>query len=37
VAAVSVSGPVDRTSRAPGRRYGAAVAEAARRISNSLT
>ena len=37
VAAVSVSGPVDRTSRAPGRRYGAAVTEAARRISNSLT
>jgi DNA-binding IclR family transcriptional regulator len=36
VAAVSVSGPVDRTSRAPGRRYGAAVAEAARRISRSL-
>jgi DNA-binding IclR family transcriptional regulator len=37
VAAVSVSGPVDRTTRAPGRRYGAAVAEAARRISSSLT
>jgi DNA-binding IclR family transcriptional regulator len=36
VAAVSVSGPVDRTSRTPGRRYGAAVAEAARRISRSL-
>ena len=36
VAAVSVSGPVDRTTRAPGRRYGAAVAEAARRISRSL-
>ena len=37
VAAVSVSGPVDRTTRAPGHRYGAAVAEAARRISSSLT
>jgi DNA-binding IclR family transcriptional regulator len=36
VAAVSVSGPVDRTSRAPGRRYGAAVAEAAEHISRSL-
>jgi DNA-binding IclR family transcriptional regulator len=36
LAAVSVSGPVDRTSRAPGRRYGAAVAEAAARISHSL-
>jgi DNA-binding IclR family transcriptional regulator len=37
VAAVSVSGPVDRTSRAPGRRYGDAVARAAARISRSLT
>jgi DNA-binding IclR family transcriptional regulator len=36
VAAVSVSGPIDRTTRAPGRRYGAAVAEAATRISASL-
>jgi DNA-binding IclR family transcriptional regulator len=36
VAAVSVSGPFDRTTRAPGRRYGAAVAEAATRISRSL-
>jgi DNA-binding IclR family transcriptional regulator len=36
VAAVSVSGPVDRTTRTPGRRYGTAVAEAARRISRSL-
>jgi DNA-binding IclR family transcriptional regulator len=36
VAAVSVSGPVDRTTRSPGRRYGTAVAEAARRISRSL-
>jgi DNA-binding IclR family transcriptional regulator len=37
VAAVSVSGPVDRTTRAPGSRYGAAVAEAATRISRRLT
>ncbi|HEX6392476.1 MAG TPA: IclR family transcriptional regulator [Acidimicrobiales bacterium] len=36
VAAVSVSGPIDRTSRQPGRRYGAAVAESARQISGSL-
>jgi DNA-binding IclR family transcriptional regulator len=36
VAAVSVSGPIDRTSRAPGRRYGDAVAQAAARISRSL-
>jgi DNA-binding IclR family transcriptional regulator len=36
IAAVSVSGPIDRTSRSPGRRYGAAVVEAARRISSSL-
>jgi DNA-binding IclR family transcriptional regulator len=36
VAAVSVSGPIDRTSRSPGRRYGAAVAEAAARISAHL-
>jgi DNA-binding IclR family transcriptional regulator len=37
VAAVSVSGPVDRMTRAPGRRYGAAVAEAAARISAKLS
>ena len=36
VAAVSVSGPIDRTSRTPRRRYGAAVAAAAARISRSL-
>ena len=36
VAAVSVSGPIDRTTRAPGGRYGAAVVEAATRISRSL-
>jgi DNA-binding IclR family transcriptional regulator len=36
VAAVSVSGPIDRTTRAPGRRYGPAVVEAAARISAHL-
>ena len=36
VAAVSVSGPIDRTTRSPGRRYGAAVVEAAARISAHL-
>ena len=36
VAAVSVSGPVQRTTRAPGRRYGAAVATAARTIDRTL-
>jgi DNA-binding IclR family transcriptional regulator len=36
VAAVSVSGPLDRTTRSPGRRYGGAVVEAAGRISASL-
>lgn len=36
VAAVSVSGPVGRTSRQPGRRYGAAVAEAARALAAEL-
>jgi DNA-binding IclR family transcriptional regulator len=32
VAAVSVSGPIERTTRQPGERYGAAVLEAARQI-----
>jgi DNA-binding IclR family transcriptional regulator len=32
VAAVSVSGPIERTSRHPGQRYGSAVVSAARRI-----
>ncbi|CAN5722981.1 IclR family transcriptional regulator NdgR [soil metagenome] len=32
VAAVSVSGPIERTTRRPGRRYAAAVTEAAHRI-----
>ncbi len=32
VAAISVSGPIDRMGRAPGRRHGAAVVAAARSI-----
>lgn len=36
IAAVSVSGPVERTSRDPGRRYGDAVVAAARRIESAL-
>jgi DNA-binding IclR family transcriptional regulator len=36
VAAVSVSGPIDRIGRSPGRRHGPAVAEAAARISAHL-
>jgi DNA-binding IclR family transcriptional regulator len=32
IAAVSVSGPIERTSRQPGRRYGRALLRAARRI-----
>ena len=35
VAAVSVSGPIERTSRQPGRRYGAAVVAAARAIEHA--
>ena len=35
-AAVSVSGPIERTTRAPGRRYADAVVRAARRIESSL-
>jgi len=36
VAAVSVSGPVERTTRRPGRRYGGPVAEAARAIAEAV-
>ena len=36
VAAVGVSGPVERTSRRPGERYGAAVLDAARVIEAAL-
>jgi DNA-binding IclR family transcriptional regulator len=35
VAAVSVSGPVERTTRSPGRRYAEAVVAAARRIEGA--
>ena len=35
-AAVSVSGPIERTSRAPGRRYATAVMAAARQIEAAL-
>jgi DNA-binding IclR family transcriptional regulator len=35
VAAVSVSGPVERTTRAPGRRYGAATVDAARQVEDA--
>ena len=36
VAAVSVSGPVERTTRAPGRRYARSVVAAARAIEGSM-
>lgn len=36
VAAISVSGPIDRLGRSPGRRHGDAVLAAARRIESSL-
>ena len=36
VAAVSVSGPIERTTRQPGRRYGPAVAAAAAEVSAAL-
>ena len=36
VAAVSVSGPIERLSRVPGRRFGAAVVSAARAIESAL-
>jgi DNA-binding IclR family transcriptional regulator len=36
VAAVSVSGPIERTTRSPGRRYAEAVVEAADAISRQL-
>ena len=37
VAAVSVSGPVERTTRSPGRRYAEAVMAAARRIEDAMS
>jgi DNA-binding IclR family transcriptional regulator len=36
VAAVGVSGPINRTTRQPGRRYGDAVAAAARAVERAL-
>jgi DNA-binding IclR family transcriptional regulator len=36
VAAVGVSGPIERLTRTPGKRYGAAVMDAARRIEAAL-
>jgi DNA-binding IclR family transcriptional regulator len=36
VAAVSVSGPVERTTRAPGRRYAKSVVAAARAVEGSI-
>ncbi|MGI8686205.1 MAG: IclR family transcriptional regulator [Acidimicrobiales bacterium] len=36
VAAVSVSGPVERTTRSPGRRYSAAVVAAARDVEEAM-
>ena len=36
LAAVSVSGPINRTTKTPGRRYGAAVTAAARQVESSL-
>jgi DNA-binding IclR family transcriptional regulator len=36
VAAVSVSGPIQRTTKKPGDRYGAVVAEAARQVESAV-
>ena len=36
LAAISASGPIDRTGRAPGRRHGDAVTAAARAVERSL-
>lgn len=36
VAAVSISGPLERLTRAPGRRFGAAVDAAARQVSEAI-
>jgi DNA-binding IclR family transcriptional regulator len=37
VAAVSVSGPIERTTRAPGRRYAAAVVAAAAEVAQAIS
>src|SRR5205085_8030926 len=36
VAAVSVSGPIERTTRSPGRKYAAATVAAARRVEEAM-
>jgi DNA-binding IclR family transcriptional regulator len=36
LAAVSVSGPIERTTRQPGRRYAEAVVDAARAVERAL-
>ena len=36
VAAVSISGPIERLTRRPGQRFGEAVSEAAGRVEHSL-
>ena len=36
VAALSVSGPIERTTRSPGRRYGQALVDAARTVEHEL-
>jgi DNA-binding IclR family transcriptional regulator len=36
IAAISVSGPVERLTRNPGRRFGEAVVAAAHRLENAL-
>jgi DNA-binding IclR family transcriptional regulator len=33
---VSVSGPIERTTRQPGKRYAAAVVEAARQVERAM-
>jgi DNA-binding IclR family transcriptional regulator len=37
VAAISVSGPIERTTRSPGARYGPALVEAARSVDRELS
>ncbi len=36
LAAIGISGPIERTTREPGRKYGKAVAEAARRMERAV-
>jgi DNA-binding IclR family transcriptional regulator len=37
VAAVSVSGPIERTTRSPGRRYAVAVVAAAAEVAQAIS